>query len=88
MWWWDQLTDIQRKVTQMAVDFTKLEASVAAQEVKDDIVIQLLTDLSAEVAALKGASTDPATQAKIDALQGTLDAGIDKLAAAVAANQP
>ncbi len=76
----------------MALDFTKLEASVAAQAAQTAAVavsaqhaIDLLNQISAQLKAISGASTDPATQAELDKVTGEIDTSTLGLTATVAA---
>lgn len=63
-----------------------LQNDVNAEDTVGDGITTLLTGLSAQIAALKGTQTDPATAAKIDALDAQIKARTAKLAAAVTAN--
>ncbi len=71
----------------MALDLKKLTDDVAAETAVDQSAITLLNALSAELKTIPP-STDPTTQAAIDALSATLEQGTAGLAAAVAANTP
>jgi len=82
----------------MALDLTKLTATVAKQTTVEQSALTLITGLSANLAAIAKqlaaaiAANDPvaqaAAQAQLDALQATLDNNDEELAAAIAANTP
>jgi len=80
------------KVAQMASDvqtaLDNLTAEVTETKTVSQSAIVLLNGLSAQIAALKTASTDPATAAAIDALKASLDQSNADLAAGVTANTP
>lgn len=80
------LARILQKENAMSLDLTALTAKVSAQETVEQSAITLLQELNAAVKALP--TTDPATQAAIDALATRIDAGTQGLAAAVVANTP
>jgi hypothetical protein len=71
----------------MAIDLTKLTAEVAANTSVTTSVETLISNLAAQIAAIP-TSTDPATQAALDALVQQLNANDTGLAAAVTANTP
>lgn len=88
----DALTNLVNLALQkgntMALDLTQITANVAQLITVDASVEELLTSLSAKVAALSSASTDPATQAAIDALSSEIATQATNLGAAVVANTP
>ena len=69
----------------MALDLTRITASVAAVQGAEDSAVVLLTGLSAYIKSLP-TSTDPATQASLDDISAKLNSGAASLAAAVVAN--
>jgi hypothetical protein len=69
----------------MAVDLTALTAQVAATAGAEASALTLIKGLQAQLAAIP-ASTDPQTQAALDALSKQLSDATAPLAAAVAAN--
>ena len=71
----------------MAIDLTKLTAEVAANTTVTTSVEALVNNLAAQIAAIPP-SSDPTTQAALDALVQTLNANDTGLAAAVVANTP
>ena len=79
-----QILTLEKK---MAVDFTAITAEVARQTTVDASIIQLLDNVAAALAAI-APSSDPATQASLDALRATLQANDDAIAAAVVKNTP
>lgn len=83
----EKLNRIEKNQEKIMLDLTKLTADVAAETAVDQSAIVLLTALKAEVDAIP-TSTDPTTQAAIDAISKTLETGTAGLAAAVAANTP
>jgi hypothetical protein len=76
----------------MAVDLQtaldNLAAKVTAETTVSQSAIALLNGLSAQIAALKTQTTDPATVERIDAFAAALDKNISDLAAGVTANTP
>lgn len=70
------------------LDLTALAAKVAADTTVDQAAVTLLGELSTAIATLSNGTTDPATQAALDALASQLDANAAGLAAAVTANTP
>jgi len=71
----------------MAINLTTITAEVAKNTTVTGSVLQLLANLAAQVAAIP-ASTDPVTQAALDALTTTLATNDTQIAAAVTANTP
>ncbi len=71
----------------MTVALDAMAAAVAADTTVIGSVQTLLTQLTAMIAAIPP-STDPTTQAALDALTTTLQGNNSALAAAVAANTP
>ncbi len=71
----------------MAIDLTSLTAEVARNTSVEQSVVTLVNNLAAQIAAIP-ASTDPVTQAALDALKTTLSQNDDAIAAAVTANTP
>lgn len=70
-------------------DFSKVQADVAAQTSVIQGVTTLLTNLSQQITALKGAGDmDAATQAAIDSLAQSVESNNLALSNAVAANTP
>lgn len=77
---------ITRQENTMAIDLTKMNAEIAANTTVTSSVVALVNNLAAQIAALS--TTDPATQAQIDALVQTLSSNDTTIAAAVTANTP
>lgn len=71
----------------MAIDLTALTAEVANNTAVDASIVQLVQNLAAQIAAIPP-STDPATQAALDALVTTLKSNDANIAAAVTKNTP
>ena len=71
----------------MAVNIDALTAEVANNSTVTGSVVTLLQKLAAEIAAIPP-STDPTTQAALDALTATLTSNDATIAAAVTANTP
>lgn len=69
----------------MAIDYTALTAEVANNTTVTNSVIQLIANMAAAIAAIPP-STDPVTQAALDALTSTLATNDTKIAADVVAN--
>jgi hypothetical protein len=65
-----------------------LTASVAAENTVIGSAETLLSGLSAEIAALKSTTTEPATLAAIDNITSGIDAKKAELAAAIVASTP
>jgi hypothetical protein len=84
----NRLANQRQLLEKIMIDLTKLTADVAAQTTVVASAVTLLQNLSAEIAALAAASTDPATQAALLTLQGELEANTATLSDAVAANTP
>lgn len=76
------------KDTHMAINFTDLIAKVSTLETAQASAVALLQTLNTELKAIGGQSTDPQTQAQIDALTQRLDADGQTLAQAIVANTP
>lgn len=72
----------------MALDFSKLQADVAAEQTVVDSVVALLEKLAQELRDALAGVPDPAAQAAIDDVAAKLEAHTAALAAAVAANTP
>jgi hypothetical protein len=70
------------------VDISAIQAEVTRNNDVANSVKTLIGSLADQIAALKTASTDPQTQAAIDALVGQLKGNDDSLADAVTANTP
>ena len=71
----------------MAVDLTAITAEVANNSSVTGSVLTLVQNLVAQIAAIPP-STDPVTQAALDALTATLSGNDGSIAAAVEANTP
>ncbi len=71
----------------MAIDLTSITAEVARNSSVEASIVQLVNNLAAQIAAIPP-STDPVTQAALDALNATLTSNDDAIAAAVTANTP
>ena len=69
----------------MAIDLTALTAEVTRNTDVEASIVQLVNNLAAQIAAIPP-STDPATQAALDALKTTLTSNDDAIGAAVTAN--
>ena len=78
------LTNLEAK---MAINIDALTAAVANNTTVDGSVVTLLQQLATMIAAIPP-STDPATQASLDALVATLTANDSTVAAAVTKNTP
>ena len=77
---------LSKQETTMAIDLTKLTAEVAANTSVTSSVVALVQQLAAQVAGIT--TTDPATQAQLDALVAQLQGNDTSIAAAVTANTP
>ena len=77
----------QTQETKMAVDLASLTAEVTRNTTVQQSVVALVQSLAAQIAAIP-ASSDPTTQAALDALKATLSSNDDAIAAAVTANTP
>ena len=88
---WPFNSSLNRKVAQMALDITALQAAVSKLTTVQAGVEKLLATLSQEIKDL-AAQLDPATQAalqkQLNDLAGTVDASATQLAADVVANTP
>lgn len=80
----------QEQSIMAAIDDALANAESAAKSESDaeDAVVALLKTISAQIAALKAAGTDPATVARIQALADGLNAKAAALGAAVVENTP
>jgi hypothetical protein len=83
----NKLNVIIGKENTMAVDLSALTAEVARNTTVEQSVVTLVNNLAAQIAAIPP-STDPVTQAALDALNATLTQNDDAIASAVAANTP
>ena len=84
----DRLLALFKQETKiMAVDISALTAEVANNTAVDGSIVQLVQNLAAQIAAIPP-STDPQTQAALDALTATLKNNDASIAAAVVANTP
>jgi hypothetical protein len=87
-----RLTTLSTQEQTMADDLKAkiddLTTKVQAEATVEASAVTLLNGLSAEIAALKNTTTDPATLAAIDALATSVSAQTSDLAAAVTANTP
>ena len=81
------LIQFKEETEAMAIDLTALTAEVANNTAVDASIVQLVQNLAAQIAAIPP-STDPATQAALDALVTTLKANDSNIAAAVTKNTP
>lgn len=79
------LRSMLRDEENMALDLTKLQAEITNNTTVTGSVVTLVQKLAAEIAAIPP-STDPTTQAALDALTATLTANDGTIAAAVTAN--
>jgi hypothetical protein len=77
----------KQETRKMSTDLTALTAEVANNTAVDASIVQLVQNLAAQIAAIPP-STDPATQAALDALVATLKTNDAGIAAAVTANTP
>jgi len=88
------LTQLNDKVTQMALDVTKLQAAVQAEDTVIDSAVTLINGLpqlvgAAVQAALAQAGVDTATaQAAVDAVTADVSSKTAGLTAALTANTP
>ena len=87
-WILGELMALRKEIAHMTVNLDALTQAVTDEETVEASAIALLTGLAAQVAALKTASTDPATQAAIDALAAKILADKQAMADAVTANTP
>jgi hypothetical protein len=71
----------------MAIDLTAITAEVANNATVSGSVVQLVQNLAAQIAAIPP-STDPTTQAALEALTATLGSNDTAIAAVVTANTP
>jgi hypothetical protein len=83
----DQLNVIKGKGTQMAINLDALTAEVQRNTDVEKSVLALVGNLVTQLNAIPP-SSDPTTQAALDALKQTLSDNDDALAAAVTANTP
>ena len=84
----DRLLALFKQETKiMAIDISALTAEVANNTAVDGSIVQLVQNLAAQIAAIPP-STDPQTQAALDALTATLKNNDASIAAAVVANTP
>jgi uncharacterized coiled-coil protein SlyX len=83
-----KLNALLTKETKMAKTIDDLTTDVEATKTVNASVMTLLTGLTAQITALKSASTDAGTAVKIDALASQMEAQNTDLAAAVTANTP
>jgi small-conductance mechanosensitive channel len=74
-------------VKQMPVTLDAITAEVTRNTNVTQSVVTLVQNLAAQIAAIPP-STDPTTQAALDALKDTLTSNDDAIAAAVTANTP
>jgi arginyl-tRNA synthetase len=72
----------------MAIDFTKLEASLKAETDAQTAVKALLVTLTNEIKKISSTSNDAGTQAKLDQLAMEVQARAADLSAATIANTP
>ena len=82
------LQSLEQMEQKMAVDLTAASAEIARNTDLKDSIKAALAALAQQIADLKTASTDPATQAAIDALVAQLKANDDSIAGDVIANTP
>jgi hypothetical protein len=81
------VTLLQTEEQQMAIDLNSLTAEVANNTSVTNSVVTLLNNLTAMIKAIPP-STDPTTQAALEALVATLTANDQTAAAAVVNNTP
>jgi hypothetical protein len=81
------LYNVLKQETKMAVDFTAINAEVARQTTVDASIETLLTQVAAALTAIPK-STDPVTQAALDAVVVGMKANNDAIVASVVANTP
>ena len=81
------LNKIIKQETTMAVDMTALQAEIANNSTVEASVLALLQQITSMLTAIPP-SSDPTTQAAIDAAVATLTQNDQALAAAVVANTP
>jgi hypothetical protein len=82
-----QLNILIRMEKQMAVDFTAINAEVARQTTVDASIETLLAQVAAALAAIPK-SSDPVTQAALDAVVAGIKSNNDAIVASVVANTP
>ena len=81
------LNQLLAKEAKMAIDLTAMTAEVANNTTVEGSVLSLLSQLTTMIQNIPP-STDPVTQAALNALVGTLSSNDAALAAAVTANTP
>ena len=81
------LGEVLQKENKMAVDLTAITAEVANNTTVGGSVLTLVQNLVATIAAIPP-SSDPVTQAALDALTATLTGNDTAIAASVVANTP
>jgi hypothetical protein len=81
------LGSLLNQEAKMAISLTAITAEVANNTSVTASVEQLVTNLATQIAAIPP-STDPVTQAALDALTATLNTNDTGIAAAVVANTP
>lgn len=81
-----ELAILKQQNFKIMADLSALQADIAAEDTVIDSAITLIQGLAAEIAAIP--TTDPTTQAAIDALAADVKGKSDALAAAVTANTP
>jgi hypothetical protein len=82
------LAQQQKGLSSIMIDLTTLTAEVANNTAVDASVEQLLTNLTAQIAALANSTSDPTTQTALNGLVTTLQNNDTAIAAAVVANTP
>lgn len=83
-----KLDELIKQEAKMAVDLTALTAEVANNTTVSGSIVQLLTNVEAQLTAIAAGSTDAATQTALNALVTTLQTNDASIAAAVTANTP
>lgn len=79
---------IDAETKSMAIDLTKITAADASIDAQTTAVLGLVQTMATEITTISGSSTDPATQASLDALADDLNTKAGAIAAAVTANTP
>ena len=82
------LAPIQLGVSNMALDFTKVNAALTQIKTVEDGIVTLVNTLAAEVKTLAANQQNPADQAALDAFADQLIANAKPMADAVAAGTP
>lgn len=83
----DAVIHLKREIERMSLNLANLQAEVAKNTSISGSIVALVNNIAAQLKAIPP-STDPTTQAAIDAAVATLQANDAAIAAAVTANTP